>query len=439
MGVLEKHINTLPSLLNIEANENINALLTALAASDDEVSTQISNAKDQLFIRTATGNGLVRAASDVGVSKPLSIGLLDSTFQELIPNLSLKPKQIKKAFYDTAEVFWGPLYSHANLTSLNAATYNLTAGDELKVRVDSGEIQTIVVRTSDYATSGALTALEVVAILDRIVGATGSIVEDAATGDQYVNLRTDTVGSVGGLELFAASGFGASKLDLALGVHDILDLSQRFVVYNVNYNELIIEIPGIFPIVRRVLRGSHHFHENSTLEGPVAPENGIWAGSFLFDPNAGFTVTQQAATITTTGVSAGSVITSLTVDDNSSFINTEGTLVFGFGLDEEVGVKYRGIPNTNTILIDPSHVFTKDHAIGTKVNVITQTKGYTPSTTGDDLPIYITAPSNARSLVEGILGTLKAAGIVIQFVVLAPEYKYLIDNPYLSSDDAPSV
>jgi hypothetical protein len=37
-----------------------------------------------------------------------------------------------------------------------------------------------------------------------------------------------------------------------------------------------------------------------------------------------------------------------------------------------------------------------------------------------------------------ILESLAAAGVIVKFKVLAPTYKYLIDNPYISDDDAPA-
>jgi hypothetical protein len=113
--------------------------------------------------------------------------------------------------------------------------------------------------------------------------------------------------------------------------------------------------------------------------------------------------------------------------------------ILNFGrATEEVPIRYRGVPNSNTILIDPSYVFENDHAAGESINVISSQMPYIPRKSGVDLAIYFTSPSGAREIVEQILDTLKAAGIIIRFLVLAPKYKYLIDNPYLSDDDAPS-
>lgn len=439
---LKKYRDTLPKIFKPEANRVIAALLLALSQSDDEIQTQIQNAKDQNFVRTATGQDLDRVANSLGVSRPPTLGLTDEEFQELIPNLSLKPKQLKKSFYDTADVFWGPLFSRASLTTNNVAPWNVSSGDVISVKIDNGEQQDVKVQAGDIAIGGAATALEMQTILERIDGVTVEILEDSLTGDESLNMRTDTPGPVGTVEILASTMIGVSKLDFTVGTVDVLDLDQRVAVYNITPNELLIEIPAIVPSLRRTLKGSHHFHEDGTLEGPEPPNNGIWQGSFFFNPSGSsgnFTVTGQKATLQS-AINKGDVLTSITVDDNSDFVNSSGELIFDFGLEgEEVPVAYRGIPNSNTILIDPSYVFTKDHSIGTVVNVISQKTPYEPLRDGTDLAIYFTSPSGARAIVQDILETLAAAGIVITFLVLAPTYKYIVDNPYIDDDDAPSI
>lgn len=438
----KRYLNTLPKVYNAEFNRVIRALLLSIAASDDEIKTQIQNAKDQLFVRTATGKNLDELANSLGVSRPLALGLTDNEFQELVPNLSLKPKQIKKAFYDTADIFWGPLFSRTNITSNNVAPFNLNVGDEIKLRVDNGDIQTVKVLTGDFDTPGAATAEEVVTILSKIDGITAIVLEDALSGDKSVNIRTNTPGSVGILEVITSSGIGVSKLDFTVGEYDILTLDQRVSIYNINPHEIIMELPAIVPALRRTLKGSHHFHEDATLEPPKGTAQGIWAGSFLFDPNGtagNFTVTSQKALLTQS-ISKGDILTSITVDDNSNFTSGTGKLIFGFGLTaQEVPVTYRGIPNSNTILIDPGYSFENDHPIGTAVNVILNEEAYVPRRNGVDLAVYLTSPSGAREIVQVILDSLKAAGIILRFVILAPKYKYLLDNPYLSEDNAPSM
>lgn len=438
----EKFVRTVPKVFKPANNPVMKALLKAFSGGDDEAAQQIQNAKAQLFVRTAEGQELDKLANSYGVSRPVSLGLTDTEYQELIPNLSLKAKQVRRAFYDTADVFWGPLFSRTNVQTGNAETFNISPGDELKISIDDGDLQTIKVLTNDVAVAGAATAEEVAVILARIEGTTISIVEDSITGDRFVNIRTNTPGPRGAIEILTSTMVGSTKLDFPLGKAELRFQDQRVMLYEIRPNEVVVEIPAVVPALRRTLKGSHHFHADSTLEGPVAPANGIWQGSFFFDPSgstATYTVTGQSASLDD-AIQPGNVLTSITVDDTSGFESSNGVLIFGWGTDqEEQPVRFRGIPNSKTILIDPSYVFTKQHPIGSKVNVILDQRPYVPRRDGTDLAIYMTSPSDAREVVQEILRTLAAAGIILNFVILSPNYKYLQDNPYLVGDDAPEI
>jgi hypothetical protein len=438
---LKRLQNTFPQIFSPESNRVILALLTAIAESDDDVRAAIEEAKNQLFVRTATGRGLDRVAASLGVARPATLGLTDAEFQNLIPNLSLKPKNIRKAFYDTADVFWGERFSRANISSGNFAPFNVSVGDLIKVKIDQRPQQEVKVLTGEIAVNGAATAEEIKFILSKITGTTTEISVDSLTGNEFINLRTNTPGPTGSIEIIDSSMISASKLDFTLGVFDILKLDQRVAVYNLKPNELLIEIPSIVPALRRTLKGSHHFHADSTLEGPKPTLNGIWQGSFMFNPNGSvntFTVTGQKAALQQL-LSKGQVYTSALVDTTGLIVNPSGEIIFGFGLETQEGpVRYRGIPNTSTILLDPSYTFKFNQPIGSPINVISAKTPYVPQRDGADLAIYLTSPSGAREIVQDILRTLAAAGIILNFKVLAPKYKYIIDNPYIDTDDAPS-
>jgi hypothetical protein len=441
-NALKKYFDTIPRAFNPEFNRVMYALLYAIALSDDDVEAAIAEAKKQLFVRTATGRNLEKLANSLGVAKPQSLGLTDTEFQELIPNLSLKPKTIRKAFYDTSDIFWGPLYSRANVRTNNFAPFDVSLGDELLVSINNGELQKIKVLNGDIAANGIATAEEIQKILSRVKGGTCEILTESLTGNQYINLRTNTPGSTGSVEIYTSSMVGVTKLDFTPGAYDILKLDQRVVVYNINPNELLIEIPAVIPALRRTLRGSHHFHADATIEPARGVAQGIWQGSFIFSPNGQgntFTISKQNCKLQQV-LAKGNIYTSVAVDNNSSFENPIGDLIFDYGRETQEGpVKYRGIPNSNTVLIDPGYIFKFDHASNSNINVITQKIPYVPFKSGKDLAVYLTSPSGAREVVQAILASLAAAGIIVKFKVLAPTYKYIIDNPYISEDDPPGV
>ena len=435
----DKYVRTLPKIFKPGINPVITALLRGFAGADDEISQQIQNTKAQLFVRTAEGQNLDKLANSLGVSRPVSLGLTDTEFQNLIPNLSLKAKQIRKTFYDTAEIFWGTLFIFTNVQTKNFEPFNVSVGDTIKVAVDNKAPQEVKVVAGEIAVNGSATAEEMVAILSKIDGAIPSIFEDTTSGNVSINLRTSTPGPSGALEIFASSMVGTSKMDFEVKKHELIQQSQRVAIYEIRPNEVLIEIPAIVPSLKRTLKGSHHFHEDATIEPPEPPANGVWAGSFLFDAagsQQSFTVSGQAAK-TEEVIQKGNVYTKLTVDDTVSFLGQSGQLIFGWGTEsQEQPVRFRGVPNSKTLLLDPSYIFQKDQPIGTTVNVLVDQKPLTPRRDGSDLAIYLTSPSDARLVVQRILASLAAAGIIVNFVILAPDFKYLVDNPYLEEDDA---
>ena len=430
---IDRYVRNFPKAYNAGLNPIVHALFEAWGSADDDVVENLEATKAQLFVRTAEGQYLNRLASGLGVSRPNELGLLDEEFQELIPNLSLKAKQIRKTFYDVMKIFWGELFQKANITSTNFAPFNVSTGDILAISVDGNDTQYIKALSGDIAINGAATAEEMANILSRIEDGTVSIITDQLTGDEYLNIRTDTPGARGSIEIFSSSMVGGSKIDFEVKKTRITDQEQRTVIYQLRPRELIIEIPAIVPALRRTLKGSHHFHADATLESAVPPENGIWQGSFLFSPIQGdaYTVTKQNATLQQ-NITAGSVVPTLNVSGADDIPNESGYLIFDFGSSkEEQPVKYIGRPNNNTLLLDPSYVFQKDHLIGANINVILdQLNPYTPRTNGADLAIYLTSPSSAREIVQTILKSLTAAGIIVNFVILLPSYRYLCENPY---------
>lgn len=429
---IDRYIRNTPKAFKPQTNPIIRALFEAWAQSDDEIVQQLKNTKAQLFVRTGEGQYLNRLASSLGVARPSELGLLDSEFQELIPNLSLKAKQIKKIFYDVMDIFWGPLFTRANLTSVNFAPFNVSPGDVFKVALDGRDPIEVKAEAADIASPGAATAEEIAAILSRLPGMVVSIIEDSLTSAKHLNIRTTTPGGSGSVQVLSSSMVGGAKVDFSLRKIRITDLPQRAVLYQLRSRELIIELPAVVPTLRRTLKGSHHFHEDATLEPPIPPSNGIWQGSFFFQPTGpSYTVTNRQATIQQT-ILPGSVVPTLTVSGASDIPDSPGFLIFDWGLNnQEQPVRYLARPNANTILLDPSHVFQAGHSIGGNINLLDP--GLTPAiprSNGQDLAIYMTSPAGARNIVQNILKSLAAAGIIVNFIVLLPEYAYLVDNPY---------
>ena len=629
-------------------NENVpnpvlNAILRGFAQGDEDVSTALQETKASLFVKTAEAQQLDVIASSLGVSRPGSLGLSDSAFQNLVPPLSLGAKQVRSAFYNAMDAFYGPEFSRANLITLNTDTslFDLRLGDSLSFIVDGGEVQTITIRTTSgianvgtIGVAGQATTLELNNLLkDNLTGVTTEILVDPITKIETVRVLTTTPGLRGSIEFsvsrlpgdfrveindnpvgvtvgsqpgpnqFLVEGdfrnrgilagdtvnflprivdpnpFGSRTLaeppfesmlreispgktgtvfnittslapyqvgnDLVgviTGVRqqpipvlfplekaELLKQDQRTAVYEITPNNVIIELPAVLPSLQRGLKGALHVHngpllnnlifrgestdyvlpdalfennpnniytvagslpfsyDNSTrtvrlqpaagqdldvyeftvtntldeqfftffvrVDNRIAPAENqqIWEGAFIFDPNGtqtAFTVSGQSAVITgdaitgATTLAAGRVFPRVNVEASTNNLPDEsGFAVIGFGSDtqEPALIRYRGKASNEIIELDPSFVFTRNQPSGTYINIVSSATPFIPDRIGSDYPIYLTSSTEARIVVQNILQSLAAAGVVVTFVVLAPEYKYLIDNPYLITDDAPIV
>lgn len=115
---------SLPSYYKAEVNTMIRGLLKSWGVSDDEISIQLDNTKEQLFVKTAQGQNLDKLGNNVGVNRAPELGIDDADFQELIPVLSFYPKQVRKTIIALLDVFWGPGFTRPNISSGNVAPFN---------------------------------------------------------------------------------------------------------------------------------------------------------------------------------------------------------------------------------------------------------------------------------------------------------------------------
>lgn len=284
---LERYKKFIPEMYRPGTNPFVTALIGAFAQGDSNIELQLIEAGKQLFIPTAEGKYLDSLGANVGVDRPLSINMSDDKFRDLIPTLSFKPKQIRKTMYDILDVFWGPLYSRANITSLAAEPYNLgivqnlsgsmvfqndslsvtgvgtTFTIELKVgdyvkfvshgnlyfakvsriisntslllseaykgggknqvvtgqgqkytplsltlSVDNSSSKTIIIPPNNIIDTQAVTAQEVVNAINSQTSTnssfetiTASVIEDFVRDQSFVNIRTNTPGSIGSLKI----------------------------------------------------------------------------------------------------------------------------------------------------------------------------------------------------------------------------------------------
>jgi hypothetical protein len=122
------------------------------------------------------------------------------------------------------------------------------------------------------------------------------------------------------------------------------------------------------------------------------------------------------------------------VEDVSGF-SESGHLVLQFSTKEQEGpIRYLGKVGDQALIVDPGHVFSRDHLKGTSVREVRKIGANIPRANGSDYSIYLTGTSQARSLVAHYIADIVAAGITLKFVIEVPPQKWPV-VPLLHSTD----
>jgi|GEM_PF-5543961 len=196
---------------------------------------------------------------------------------------------------------------------------------------------------------------------------------------------------------------------------------ERYTYTGVSGNDLT----GVFPNPTQLLGAE------LMACGALLVEN--FPGGFLFDPGAQF-INSKNATAIAQDIDQGDVKTLLQVDDVTDF-NEEGHFVIEFGTDAQEGpIRYLAKIGTAGIIVDPSHVFQKDHLKGSTIRMIRQIGPYTPKADGRDYPIYTTSTSPARDLLARYLRLIAASGVRIRFEIRIPDQKWDVRTNLYSTD-----
>ena len=334
-------VKSIPSLYRPEVNTMIGGLLKAWGISDDNITVQLKEAKDQIYVAKASGKYLDFLANNVGVSRTAELGIEDSDFRNLVPVLSYFPKQVRQTIVALLDVFWGAGFTRPNINSQNNEPYDLAdilpltgtltfnrgsdrvvgsgtlfltevqpgqyikptsaTGDqyvkvsaviddnnllissvpanmptsvgvtavvanvlELEYEVDNGrDRRKIRLKPNLFANLSATTAQEIANAInndpEHNKNITASVFIDPTTGNK-LNLRTNTPGLQGSIQVLGGSANALTRLNFALDKQT----EVRAAVYEVNTNEIVIRIPSSVPVLRRKLQGSAHPKETKT-------------------------------------------------------------------------------------------------------------------------------------------------------------------------------
>lgn len=640
----DRLVSKFPTRYRVRTTQYLQGLLKALAEGDSFIDVNVDATRDSLFVMTASGKYLDRAAALYGIVRDNESGIQDDDFRQMIPILGMSPKQITHSIQKLIDITYGPYACHANTTCSSPAPFSLADGDSLNIRLDD-EIVSVVFRTGDATNLSSATASEVAQTISNYTNGRiiAEVVSNTRTGDEFVNIRTSTIGSQGFIQVLGGeaqaamrfpevrnttqgigtwdvtresgnnrmvytlvSGTSPSLISAGVKTGDFVtirrdsgfdtgnigsfqitkveqntftcinndgvpesNIAQRhaddFTFFNPDLGnillaarpatvlqtaekELTVFLPVTSPVTKSTLVGSHHFHggisvavdatantlttslvtgfpsngsfqvlasrkinegtcsttldntitlvdgsgwpsqgavyssvtqqfyyyngiSGNTLTGVTPTPTGLSGsdlkyinkfsytgisgnvltgvypdpseiigqeivsnvdveplapGSFLYDETAAFEAASLATTLTQK-IEQGSSETAIFVANLDPAWPESGYFVLQFASNAQEGpVRYLSKVGTQGLIVDPSHVFVRDHLIGTQLRLVRQVGPYIPTTTGEDLPVYLTATSAARSLLLGYISNIIAAGITLKVEIQVPEQHWPI-------------
>jgi len=353
-------------MYNPGSNTNIKALLSAWGGSDDAVVTQIKAAKDQLFVTKASGEFLDLLGSNVGVLRTSGLAVSDDIYRQLIPLLSFYPKQIAPTIYKLLEVFFGE-------GNPDIGVWQTNTNEIVVITPDA------ILFTAGRGLKGAFFLRSFGATVDSVSVPGNTVTITFDDPDQTVAVNQLAGAKVGnyGYELVIASNTAGNSPVLTLAAGE--DIFRFTAMESVN-----LTLPG-------------------------------YEGHYLHDPDAAWQITGQRGILGEI-INATDMKNALLMNDTSGIPDTTGSLVFDFGGQlEEVPVPYLGRPNNSVLLIDPTYIFTKDHAIGAVVNYVNE-PAIVPETDGDDYAIYLAGTRSSIEIAQGLIRQIVAAGVVVRFI-----------------------
>lgn len=158
--IIRKHLN--PALVG----RGWDAIIAAIATGERTNRINAQLAYNQLFTSTSSGLYLARHGGDVGLTKPIDIGMSDSLYSQLIIKTSAD-KVTYEALLNILEIFYGEGSVRASISSTNAQPFFIQNGDDLTILVDENISVHTVFKDSDFAISGLAQATEIAAALVR--------------------------------------------------------------------------------------------------------------------------------------------------------------------------------------------------------------------------------------------------------------------------------
>lgn len=160
-------------------------------------------------------------------------------------------------------------------------------------------------------------------------------------------------------------------------------------------------------------------------------------GPYMYDTKAPFVVSSYVGKIVT-DVKAGNIVFNLNVETPNNIPNEQGFLIFDYGLNTQEGpVRYLYKAAEGTIALDPAYIFQYNHTPGSSITAIRRKGAHVMSGLGKEYAFYVSDPSAARLILQGLIEDVKSAGVFLRYLVRYPQLYYSAFDVYSETSDNP--
>lgn len=160
-------------------------------------------------------------------------------------------------------------------------------------------------------------------------------------------------------------------------------------------------------------------------------------GPYMYDTRAPFVVSSYVGKIVT-DIKAGNIVFSLNIETPNNIPSEQGFLIFDYGLNTQEGpVRYLYKAAEGTIALDPAYIFQYDHVPGSSITAIRRKGAHVMSGLGKEYAFYVSDPSAARLILQGLIEDVKSAGVFLRYLVRYPQLYYSAFDVYSETPDNP--
>jgi hypothetical protein len=212
---------------------------------------------------------------------------------------------------------------------------------ELEYEVDNGkDRRSIRFIPNAFENITSITAQELTTFINQNIehnqNITASVFIDPLSGNR-LNLRTNTPGLLGSIQILGGTANEPSRLNFSLEKQT----ETRAAVYEINPNEIVVKIPSSVPVLRRQLQGSAH---------PKKTKTEIYSATEVFDFSSlgasstlDIEVDEQPVSVTFTHASDFADPTAATSEEVALVINQQlfflQAFAYGVGGYKKVGLR----------------------------------------------------------------------------------------------------